>query len=143
VKRTSRQAEYAFTPTVTFATPGDLSLGTPSLLQGDVTIRGRLATVEFNIIVVPTQTTASGNLQLSGFGLTAITLTDYAAFGPVVWGGITKAGYTQVTAAIVSAGSSIIFSASGSASAASNVVAANVPSGGTLHLRGSIAFRIA
>jgi hypothetical protein len=125
---------------LTFATPGDLSV-TYTTKYGRQTRIGRFLLAEFNIITSAfTHTTASGQLGISGLADVSSADSGYSAFGSLVWAGITKASYTQVTP-IVTAGNNIInFIASGSGVATSSIVAADVPTGGTVHLRGFVVY---
>lgn len=131
----------AFTPTATFATPGDLAI-TYAQRQADWSRNGRLITVNFTVKSSAfTFTTASGILRLTGIPFTATADTDYFCSGSVTWNGITKAGYTQVNPAVFSGESFIRFVASASGSVVSDVVAADTPTGGTLLLRGTVTYR--
>jgi hypothetical protein len=131
----------AFTPVATFATPGDLAI-TYSQRQADWSRNGRLITVNFTVKSSAfTFTTASGTLRITGLPFTASSDTDYFSAGSVIWGGITKAGYTQVNPFVLAGESVIRFAAGASASAASDVLAADTPTAGTLLLRGSVTYR--
>jgi hypothetical protein len=84
-----------------------------------------------------THTTASGNLTMTGAPFAAATQIFGGFFA---FNGITKAGYTQFVAQIQA--SSILFNASGSGVAESGVSAPDVPTGGTVRLRGSLIYRV-
>ena len=82
-----------FTPTLTFATPGDLNVvystqvGFYRRLGKQIHCIGNLVTSTW------THSTASGNHRISGFpyaGRTGLT-----QIGSLAWDGITKANYTQ------------------------------------------------
>ena len=89
-----------------------------------------------------THTTAAGDLQVTGLPYLANADTGFTRDGTLVWSGITKAGYTQISCAMSAGTSTILFSASGSGVAVDNVDAADVPTGGTVVLRGNISLRI-
>lgn len=131
-----------WTPTLTFATPGDLSV-TYSVQQASYTRVGDLATLFFQVVTSAfTHTTASGLLLITGSPFTSANVSNQEAYGQLSWGGITKATYTHVMSRIVANSNQIRFIASGSGVATSAVVAADTPTGGTMNLRGSITFKV-
>lgn len=128
-----------WTPAITFATPGDLAVTVNNAI-GRWEIRGRrvIYQYEFNTTAF-THTTASGNLRMTGQPFAGITVTNWIQTGALTaYSGITKANYTTFSAKIASAGTYMEFFASGSAQALDNVVAANMPTGGTINLYGTI-----
>mgnify|MGYP000443961182 CR=1 FL=1 len=129
--------EGTWTPVVTFATPGDLSVAYSAQI-GHYTKIGRLVYVEFNVVTSTfTHTTASGNLTVTGLPFTSSGTNRCCGLN---WSGITKAGYTSVVSLLGTGATSFIFSASGSGVAASNVAVADVPTGGTVILRGTLIY---
>ncbi|WP_201269937.1 hypothetical protein [Sinorhizobium meliloti] len=64
------EEEGTFTPSLTFATPGDLSLGSVTA-SGVWKRKGRYVKVESNFTGTPTFTTASGNLRLTALPFAA------------------------------------------------------------------------
>ena len=135
--------EGAWTPVLSFATPGDLAV-TYAVQRGTYTKIGRTVAADFTIATSAfTHTTASGGVRLSGLPFTiAPDDGNYAICGSTVWQGITKAGYTSVAPQAASGNAFISFLASGSGVAFAGVTAADMPTGGAVALRGSIAFRI-
>lgn len=132
-----------WTPVLTFATPGDLSV-TYSTQVGYYIQAGKLVVASFNIVTSAfTFTTASGNLNVTGLPVTPATLSSYQAFGAVTWRGITKANFTDVAAAVGSNSTTITFSISGSGQAAATVAAADMPTGGTVILRSTVSYTAA
>ena len=136
--------EGTWTPTITFATPGDLAITYSATIRvGTYTRIGNRVTVNFNVQTTAfTFTTASGSLQITGLPFTARNLTADTSAGAMVWGGITKVGYTQVTPRVQPNGTIIDFVASGSAVTQSAVVTTDTPSGGTMNLRGTITYEV-
>lgn len=127
--------EGTWTPVLTFATPGDLSVVYANQ-TGQYTKIGRSVLLQFTVITSTfTHTTASGNLLFTGAPFAAINVRGY---GGQEWRGITKAGYTDLAARINVSASQLDFIASASGSAQSNVVAADTPSGGTIDIRGFV-----
>jgi hypothetical protein len=132
--------EGTWTPAISFATPGDFAV-TYTTQVGDYTKIGNRVELSFRILTSSfTHTTASGNLRNTGVPFLAANATaNYV--GAVSWRGITKANYTEVKP-YVSANSQVIgLRASGSAQATSDVGAADMPTGGTVLLEGSITYR--
>jgi hypothetical protein len=119
--------EGTWTPTLTFATPGDLSV-VYATRAGTWTRIGRAVMFQFVVSTSTfTFTTASGALLVTGlpFNLTGIAQTP----GKLDWQGITKAGYTEIAAVMLSGGSSIQFIASGSGQVRAVIVNGNAVSG--------------
>lgn len=131
-----------WTPSVTFATPGDVSF-TPTLAVGELVKQGSRVDATFRLAGTITHTTAAGNLQVTGLPYTPAAIPNMLWDGALIWGGITLAGgRTQVCCALVNGSPTFLFSASGSGVAPSNVDTTQVPTGGTLILRGNIRFRV-
>jgi len=135
--------EGTWTPTVTFATPGDLSvtyntgqrIGTYTRIGDRLYINFAVGTATF------TYTTASGALQITGLPFTAKTAAGQN-IGSMVWGGITKAGYTQVVPRVNSAASLVDFIASGSGVTQASVISTDVPTTSTVVLRGTLVYQL-
>lgn len=134
-----------WTPVLTFATPGDLSVtyqfqfGDWSLTGTDLTLIGFIQTSAF------TFTTASGELRITGIPNNCDTSrTGMTWSGSASWQGITKAGYGQIVPQIsTTVTSALRMIASGSGSALSAVAAADMPSGGTVSIRFRVSYKIA
>lgn len=135
-----------WTPVLTFATAGNLSV-TYSTQWGELLrLPNNVGVANFRIVTSAfTHTTASGNLQITGLTVTAADDSGASEVwdGACVWGGVTKANYTQVVASLAQGSSTILFSASGSGQAVTNLTASDLPTGGSVVLRGSIIFRMA
>lgn len=131
----------SWTPVLTFATPGNLSV-TYSVQLGRITkIGDRVFATAVIVTSGFTHTTASGDLQITGLTLPSITLANFAFSGKVSWEGITKANYTEVAARLPSNSQIIDFRASGSGQAIAAVGAADVPTGGTVTLRVELSYQ--
>jgi hypothetical protein len=132
-------------PVPTFSTPGDVAF-TPTIRVGDLVTMERTARLCFRIAGVITHTTAAGSLQLTGLPVNPASETRDANLvwdGACFWSGITfAAGYTQIVASLTTGSNIITFSKSGTGVAGASVTTADVPTGGTLILRGNISFRI-
>jgi len=131
----------AFTPSVTFATPGDVSLASVSA-AGTYSREGNRVTTSFEYQAVITHTTASGALRITGFPYAALGATplDYGALGG--FQGITKASYTQFILRSTNTQTYMNVVASGSGQTAAAISTGDIPTGGTLILNGTITYLI-
>lgn len=125
--------EGLFTPVLTFATPGDLAV-TYTNQVGKYTKTGnqvawvvRLTTSAF------THTTASGAANITGLPFAAAAFTS-SMVAAASMRGYTKANFTQIGALISNSASIATLIASGSGQAHTNVLASDMPSGGTVDL---------
>ena len=131
--------EGTWTPAITFATPGDLTVAY-SLRSAYYTKIGRLVSISFAMVTSTfTHTTASGNLLITGSPFTPVTTdASYRAYAPVLYSGITKAGYAAFSSALIGNSASIQMLASGSNVAVANITTADMPTGGGVALGGSV-----
>jgi hypothetical protein len=135
-------AESDWTPVLTFATPGDLSV-TYSTQFGKATKIGRQVTLHFALQTSAfTHTTASGNCQITGAPYTSVNATNFFALSSLLWRGITKANYTDVCVQIPANDTILSVVASGSGQAFASVTAADMPTGGTVGFRGVITYLV-
>jgi hypothetical protein len=135
------EASWTWTPSITFNTPGDLSVAYSTRL-GSYSKIGKMVTAHFEIVTSTfTHTTASGGLVLSGLPYTSVaTYAPSIALG--VYSGITAAsGTTEVTGVIVPNSSTCIFYRCGSGIANVQLDAGDMPTGGTVKLSGSVTYR--
>jgi hypothetical protein len=133
--------EGTWVPVLTFATPGDVAVTYSSARTGVYTKIGRVVTVGYVVDCSAfTRSTASGGLQITGLPFPAANVAFQNTYNCGGFQGITKAGYTQIAARIQANTSLIDFFASGSAQSLSQVVVADVPSGGTPTLFGSVTY---
>ena len=130
-------APIAFTPVVTFATPGDLSVAYVN--QGASYFRnGNLVTLNIDLLFTPTYTTASGELRITGSPFTALD----SAFGSVTSNFPLGAGYTYLTSAISTATSYLNVYENGSGQPITAISTAQLTSGSQYQLKGSIIYLI-
>ena len=133
----------SFTPTITFATPGDLSVAYSTQVGTYTRIADRVF-VTFSIVTSTfTHTTASGAMSIGGFPLSMSEGTGALAMGSLAWSGITKANYTDVVPQVNNGSANIFLSASGSGQARANIAPADMPTGGTVQLYGAVSFKVA
>lgn len=129
-----------WTPVLTFATPGNLAV-TYSQQIGRYTREGNCVTVHFRIVTSAfTHTTASGNFSITGLPFTSGTLTNFFQVGDLLWEGITKATYTDISPTVASNSAVISLVASGSGVAGSVVGVPDMPTGGTVALTGTVSY---
>ena len=128
-----------WTPVLTFATAGDLAV-VYSLQSGWYVKVGNLVTAGYSIITSTfTHTTASGAVRITGLPVASAN----TSIGTLQWRGITKAGYTDIsTLASAANGSLLTVPAHGSGVAPSSVAAADMPTGGTVALIGTVQYPV-
>lgn len=132
--------EGTWTPAITFQSAGNLAV-TYSVQNGTYTKIGRKVFVEFQIATSSfTFTTSTGLARISG--LPFAVGAGVSTYSGMIFGGITKAGYTQIAPGAVSGNSFLFITASGSGVAAANVDTADMPSGGTVLLYGQIQYDV-
>lgn len=126
-----------WTPTITFETPGNLSVAY-STRQGFYTVKDEVVTLYYTLITSTfTHTTASGNLELTG--LPFKVRTDRLMANSLRFNGVTKTGATQAYALTLgTADDRLRFSMSGSGFAQGYITAADMPTGGSVILQGTI-----
>lgn len=129
-----------WTPTLTFATPGNLVAGYSLRVARHMRI-GRLAIAGFQIRVTTfTHSSASGALRITGLPYTSYELTGLELPGGCTWQGITKANYTDAAPYVPSNVSYVQFGISGSGQNVAVVAASDMPTGGTVNLAGLVAY---
>lgn len=134
--------EGTWTPALSFATAGDLSVAYASR-NGYYTKVGRLVTAYFFLQTSTfTHTTASGNCRISGLPFANSNDTNNNAIGAMRWQGITKTNFTDVAATPESNATYLLLIASGSAQGGSFVAAADMPTTGTVVLAGTVTYNV-
>lgn len=134
--------EGTWTPAITFATPGDLSV-TYSTQSGTYEKIGRLVVVRFVITTSAfTHTTAANGFQITGLPFARQNLNpNFDGTALCSFRGITSATFTQFGIASAGAGTTNLgVVKSGSGVTTTSVVVADVPSGGTVSLVGQYSY---
>lgn len=131
--------EISWTPTLTFATPGDLTFSY-GLQLGNFAIIGSVAVIGFVISATPTYTTASGNLKIMGIPVAPAVVGCFGA--GVIQSPSFPTGTTSVSYNITGPGSFIQVLASGSGNTFSNFTTTQCTSGAALNLQGTISYFI-
>jgi hypothetical protein len=135
--------EDVWTPVLTFATPGDLSV-VYAVQVGSYTRVGNLVRLSFSLETSTfTHTTASGNCNITGLTFAAANITNNFHTGTLQWQGITKANYTTISAEIAAAASLLTLGASGSGQTLVSIATGDMPSAGTVILRGTLVYQAA
>lgn len=130
--------EGTWTPVLTFATPGDLSVSYS--IQSGVYIKiGSLCLVSHRLTTSTfTHTSASGFLRVAGLPFTPST-NHHGFFADIA--GVTKGGgYTQFGAMALTSGN-IEFIANGSGVARSQITASDMPTGGSINILVTVIYR--
>jgi hypothetical protein len=132
-------ATTAWTPTVTFATPGDLSVAY-AIRSGYYTRVGRTVTLQFNLYFTPTFTTSSGTIQITGL---PVAVFD-TCYGTVVnQTSIVYPATTTWLALIANSGTTILtIYAAGTASGGVTLAASDFVSGVAYLLPGTITYLV-
>lgn len=132
--------EGTWTPVLTFATPGDLSVAY-STQAGSYTKVGRQVMLSFFVVTSTfTHTTASGEIRLTGVPFTAAaTLRGVSA---MAMGGITKASYTQFSPSVRGGENFVVIAASGSGVVSTHVNAPDTPSGTAQAMAASLSYNV-
>lgn len=135
--------EGPLTLTLTFDTPGDLSVAY-TYKEGRYTKIGRSITVSIAIATSTfTHTTSSGNLKITGLPFTAASVQDTGGCALAAFKGITKAGgYTQYAVTPVSGQAYCILTASGSGATDLTVTATDMPTGTAKLFYGEFTYQI-
>lgn len=131
--------DVAWTPVLTFATPGNLAV-TYTTQFGRVTqLSANKVLVHVNIVTSAfTFTTATGNLQITGLPFISQNTAGLTARGSLSFGGINKAGYSQIAIGLPINSSTLSLNASGMGVSSAQVTAADTPTGGTVTIIGDI-----
>lgn len=128
---------------LTFDTPGNLSIAYAAQV-GSYTKIGNFCRATCNIQTSTfTHTTASGQLQLTGYPFAAANVTSNQHYGCLDFSGITKATYTQFTVFLNANATTGGVIAGGTAVARDPVAASNMPTGGTVHIRFTMCYQTA
>ncbi len=123
-----------FTPALAFATVGSSTWATTTATGFYTRLLDR---VIFNGTYqgVPTNGTAAGNLQMSGFPVASNSTASSGTSFAVQFQGYTKANFTQVNGNLAAGVSLATFQASGSAQNITALAVADIPTGGTVIVR--------
>ena len=134
-------ATGTWTPVLTFATPGNLSVS--YIAQAGTYMKiGPMVIAQFGVVTSSfTHTTASGDLQVTGLPFTSFSAAWITGTGAGSWQGINKTGYTDVIARIGTSSNTIFLQASGPGQAQTTVLASDVPSGGAVTLYFTLVFQ--
>ncbi len=139
----SDYVEGLWTPAIAFDTPGNSSIILSTAFGAYTKIRN-LVEATFGIVTSTfSHSTASGNLNITGLPFTSTNTTDLFGVGPMQFAGITKANYTQLIPRVAPNATSAIILASGSGQTSVVVTFADMPTGGSVILRGKIIYRAA
>jgi len=132
--------EGTWTPSLTCAVTGDL-VASHLIQNGWYTKVGRLVHVVFRVAMSAwTWSTASGFVRITGL---PFAVDSFNGYGSVIFSGVNKASYTQLTASPQFAQTYMVFYASGMGQAFATLEVADTPSGGTPYFYGSVVYMAA
>lgn len=132
----------SWTPTLGFATDGDLSVVYASQ-SGAMTRNGQDVTLDFRVVCTPTFTTASGQARLSGIPYAPINSYMAGAIADTTGLASWPASATMLNLRTVAAESYLRVTGHGSGIPPADVQAAQFTSGVEVTIAGSISYRIA
>lgn len=132
-------ATVSSSPSITFATPGDLSVSY-AVQNGFYSVVGNIVVYSFQVSFTPTYTTASGNIQITGLPFAAASTNSYGAMASsaIVYTG----GFTFVNSRVVAGNTFINVTQNGSAVNSAFITATNVPTGVAYSLYGTLIYLI-
>ena len=134
--------EGTWTPQITFATAGDLSVSY-SEQNGSYVKIGKLVVVRCRFVTSTfTHSTASGNVHITGLPFSAASGNNKNFQAVGLFGGVTKANHTQFSSQASPANSYLQTQSFGSGQAVANVGAGDVPSGATVNYCSVIAYEV-
>lgn len=133
--------EGSWTPTFTFATPGDLSVSY-STQTGSYTRIGNIIVVNFSLTCTPTYTTASGQASIVGLPVVALLTNDTGSLGAQSVGITYPAGCTKLTFVTTASANTLSLVASGSVTASTAVGTAQMLTTISVSLSGSITYHV-
>lgn len=132
--------EGTWTPTISFATPGDSSI-VLSTAVADYTKIGRQVTLHLNITTSTfTHTTAAGSLRIEGFPVDLRPSAGFDYTGSVRLRGYTNATYTQIEAGANSDRRYINLFGCGSGITPTALAPADLPTGGTVQIKATLTY---
>ncbi|WP_425404476.1 hypothetical protein [Hwanghaeella sp.] len=137
----SSQTTGTWTPQLTFANPGDLSVSYAA--QNGTYLRiGDFVHATFEIVTSAfSHSTSSGNCQIAGLPFSASGNIANGATNGLRWGGINKPGYSQVLTYVSAGSDHLRLEACGMGQSATAIVASEIPSLGSVVLIGSVGYR--
>ncbi len=130
----------AWTPTATFAVPGDLSVSY-SVRGGFYSRIGNIVFANFSMTFTPTFTTASGSFSLTGLPITSNSSTDNASQGSFFANAVVfTATYTSFNCEVGAGSSAIFFRLSKTAAASILLSTTGFVSGAAVTIRGAVLY---
>ena len=133
-------ASGTWTPVLTFATPGNLTV-VYTIQVGTYYAIGNLVMATFIVVTSTfTHTTASGDMNITGLPFTSKNVTNQTNYGAMNWRGITKNNYTQWNAALAANANLMTAVGSGSGQPTVALSTTDMPTGGTVRMQGTILY---
>ncbi len=133
--------QSTWTPTLTFATPGDLSVAYTTQ-TGIYTRIGDVVIAAFTLVCTPTYTTASGQAMIAGLPISAAQTNDTGSLGSQSVGISYPVGCTKMVFVTTASASTLSFVAMGTATASASVTTLNMATGVSVALAGTIMYHV-
>ena len=128
----------SWVPVLSCVTPGNLTIVYATQV-GTIHRIGQVILVQFDILTSTfTYTTASGAIIISGLPIISNNLGAFP--GALSFSGITKVNYTQYSAVIGGSANTINIDACGSAQPMVSLAITDLPTAGTVRLKGSVMY---
>ncbi len=131
----------AWTPTITAATPGDLSV-TYTQQVGYYSRIGSRVTADFTVSCTPTFTTAAGTLQVGTLPFVAAGMINFAGIlsNPITSFPWTAATYTMIQPVIVPGSTKIAIYGYKTAAGTQTLLITNLTSGSAFSISGTVSY---
>lgn len=137
----SNYLQGTWTPTLTFATPGDLNVAYTTQ-TGVYTRIGDVVIAAFSLVCTPTFTTASGQVMVAGLPINAAQTNDTGSLGAQSVGITYPAGGTKMVFVTTSGAATLSFVVMGTTFASTAVTTTNVPTTVSVTLAGTIMYHV-
>jgi hypothetical protein len=132
----------SWTPVVTFATPGNLSVAYATQV-GLYSRVGNVVFIEFALLFTPTFTTASGNFEITGLPFTSNATTGTTCRGVAIPSGVTfPAGCTQLTCGVATNSTLITVVGTGTTVALVNLTTTGFTTGVQAAMNGTVFYML-
>ena len=129
----------SFTPTLTFATPGDVSV-VYTVRVGTYSRIGNIVVAVFAVTCTPTYATSAGNVLIDGLPFAVNASSPALTFGPADVSSAWPAGGTSMRCAGINNTTTMQFNSSGSASTGGAFTVTQITSGAAVTLRGTLIY---
>jgi hypothetical protein len=135
--------EGTWTPSISFNVPGNLSVAYDTQFGRYTKIGNRVVLQGYVVTNTFTHTTASSYLKIDGLPFAASSTSGVINVGPLMFRGITKAGYTDfVVSSEPTVTTSLLIYCSASGTFTDFISAADMPTSGTVNFRFTVTYQV-